>query len=147
MNSPQVNLEFDDHPGLYFPGDTISGAAQIEAADNEEIKAIEVSVLWYTVGKGEEDMGVHYFTRETAIEGAKFDSSFPRRFQTQLPRSPLSYDGRIVKICWCVRVRVFFRGGREFSDEQPFQLGATPRPAEPQPEAEPETDIAEPQTS
>ena len=141
MIPPRITFEFDEHPGLYFPGDVISGRAQIETTDPEDVKAIEISVLWYTVGKGEEDMGAHYFTRETAIEGARFDSVSPRHFETQLPGSPLSYHGRIVKICWSVRMRVFLRGGREFFDEQPFQLGATPRPAAPQPEPE----IAEPQ--
>jgi hypothetical protein len=143
LKPPRVHFEFDEHPGLYFPGDVISGVARIETSEPEEVKAVEVSVLWYTLGKGEEDMAVHYFTRETAIEGARFDPLSPRRFETRLPNSPLSYDGLIVRICWCVRVRVFYRGGREFSDEQPFQLGATPRPVV----LEPESEIAEPQPS
>ena len=37
----------------------------------------------------------------------------PRRFTTTLPPSPLSYDGQIVKVCWCVRLRLFLPQGQE----------------------------------
>ena len=47
----------------------------------------------------------------------------PGRFSTTLPASPLSYDGVIVKIRWCVRVRVFPRQGKEVVGELPFVLG------------------------
>ena len=48
-------------------------------------------------------------------------------FSTTLPTSPLSYDGVIVKIQWCVRIRVFLNRGRDFSGEQSFWLGQIPR--------------------
>ncbi|HVX63597.1 MAG TPA: hypothetical protein VHC19_23445, partial [Pirellulales bacterium] len=50
----------------------------------------------------------------------------PQRFSIKLPRSPLSYQGIIVKIQWCVRVRVFLPRGKELLAEAPFQLGAVP---------------------
>lgn len=128
MNAPRVTFEFDEHAGLYLPGDTISGVYLLNVADPAEVRACEVSILWYTLGKGEEDMGVHYFKRETFDEQAVCDIRAPRRFAGELPNSPLSYDGRIVKIIWCVRARVFLLRGREAVNEQPFQLGATPRP-------------------
>jgi hypothetical protein len=49
------------------------------------------------------------------------------QFETTLPNSPLSYEGTIVKVVWCVRVRVFLDRGKEFSAEWPFQLGRVPR--------------------
>jgi hypothetical protein len=128
VNAPRVTFEFDEHAGLYLPGDTISGVYFLNAADPTEVRACEVSILWYTLGKGEEDMAVHYFKRETFDEQTAPDLRAPRRFASELPNSPLSYDGRIVKIIWCVRGRVFLRRGREAVNEQPFQLGATPRP-------------------
>ena len=47
----------------------------------------------------------------------------PHRFATVLPPSPLSYDGQIVKVCWCVRVRLFMPHAPEAVAEIPFQLG------------------------
>ncbi len=128
MSGAQITFEFDEHPGLYWPGDVIAGHYFVHVADPADVRACEVSVLWHTLGKGEEDMAVHYFKRETFDEQNVFDVQTPHRFGAELPNSPLSYDGRIVKIAWCVRVRVFLRKGREAVNEQPFQLGATPRP-------------------
>jgi hypothetical protein len=42
-----------------------------------------------------------------------------------LPKSPLSYDGAIVQIRWCVRLRIFFAGGGQFTEDLPFVLGST----------------------
>jgi hypothetical protein len=47
-------------------------------------------------------------------------------FGTDLPASPLSYEGVIVKIRWCVRVRIFFVGGRDFVSEHVFDVGTIP---------------------
>lgn len=145
MNSEtQVTFEFDEHAGLYWPGEEISGHYFVEAPSPREVKALELSVLWHTLGKGDEDLAVHYFQRETVDEQGLIDLVKPRRFATTLPNSPLSYDGLIVKICWCVRVRVFMRRGRDVVSEQPFQLGFLPRPTDLRiaPEAEPK-DAAE----
>jgi hypothetical protein len=49
-----------------------------------------------------------------------------QQFVTQLPASPLSYDGVLVKIFWCVRIRVFLSRGRDFATQQVFQLGKVP---------------------
>ena len=48
---------------VFQPGEVLAGAFQIDAVEPEELTAIEVSVLWFTEGKGEEDLAVHYFER------------------------------------------------------------------------------------
>jgi hypothetical protein len=40
-----------------------------------------------------------------------------------LPYSPLTYDGVLVKIRWCVRVRAFLAGGKELVRDRNFFLG------------------------
>jgi hypothetical protein len=87
---------------------------------------MEASVIWYTIGKGDEDFGVHHFVRHAADEGSVLDCRKAQRLQTVLPRSPLSYDGAIVKIRWCVRVRLFPMRGKEMVMEVPFRLGHVP---------------------
>ena len=91
-----------------------------------EVRAVELSVLWHTEGKGDEDMSVHSFERIEPAGGECLDFRQPRRFASVLPNSPLSYEGVIVKIRWCVRVRVFLDRGKELSAEVPFQLGRVP---------------------
>ena len=128
MPDATITFEFDEHPGLYWPGEAISGQYRVETAEADQIRAIELSVLWYTTGKGDEDFSVHYFQRAAVEEQGVALAGAPHRFAAALPKSPLSYDGVLLKITWCVRVRVFFRRGRDVVAEQPFQLGILPRP-------------------
>ena len=79
-------------------------------------------------GKGDEDMSVHFFQRIESSDLDGGDFLQPWRFRTVLPNSPLSYSGLILKISWCVRVRVFLERGKELSLEVPFQLGRVPQP-------------------
>jgi hypothetical protein len=90
------------------------------------VRAAELSLVWYTVGVGEEDMAVHFFERLVDEPGRPLDLRVPRRFATLLPESPLSYDGRIVKICWCARLRLSMPGGQQNLTELPFRLGNVP---------------------
>ncbi|MGD9723062.1 MAG: hypothetical protein AB7O59_17175 [Pirellulales bacterium] len=130
MNAPRLRLQLDDKPRAYHPGDALAGRFNLEGVAPEEIRALELSVLWHTEGKGDEDMSVHHFERVEPQNGQPIDLRQPRRFSTMLPNSPLSYDGLIVKICWRVRLRVFLTRGKELSAEVPFQLGELPHPQE-----------------
>jgi len=89
-----------------------------------------MSVLWHTEGKGDEDMSVHCFERIEPSDEELVDFRQPRRFSSMLPASPLSYEGAIIKIRWCVRVRVFLARGRELARDVPFRLGRVPEFAE-----------------
>jgi hypothetical protein len=110
----------------FSAGDDLICEYQVDAVDPADIQAVEASVLWFTEGKGEEDMGVHFFERRLPNDAEDADLRPMRRFRTRLPSSPLSYAGAILSIRWCVRLRLFLRRGREFVLEQPFTLGAVP---------------------
>jgi len=125
--SPSVSLRLIGESRVYQPGDTLTGEYFVHCADPREIKAVEVSALWFTEGKGDEDLAVHQFDRTANDNGHFVDFRQTRRFETVLPRSPLSYDGAILKIQWCVRVRVFLGKGKELVAERPFRLGSIPR--------------------
>ena len=45
-------------------------------------------------------------------------------FKQRLPNSPLTYDGALIRIRWCVRVRAMLRQGKQCCHEHPFRLGA-----------------------
>ena len=111
---------------LYFPGETLAGSYCLSEIRDLEIDALEVSVLWRTEGKGSEDVGVHAFWRFSTAEGDWIDPLRPKRFSVVLPKSPLTYDGNLVKICWQVRVRVFLSGGKQIVEEAGFRLGNLP---------------------
>jgi hypothetical protein len=110
----------------FSAGDELTFEYQIDSIDSADIQAVEASVVWYTEGKGEEDMGVHFFERRLPADAEDGDLRPMRRLRTRLPNSPLSYMGAILSIHWCVRLRLFVRRGREFMLEHPFTLGAVP---------------------
>ena len=131
MNEPVILIRLDGSGSTYQPGESLSGEYRLESVDRDQIQAIEISVLWSTEGKGDEDLAVHEFWRRDAESGDWMNPSRPERFSTTLPPSPLSYEGHIVKIRWCVRVRVFLQHGKELVEQKAFRLGNVPPTAGP----------------
>jgi hypothetical protein len=130
---PLVSIKIENRETAHAPGETLAGEYQIDAVEAAELRAVELSVLWYTEGKGDEDLGIHYFERRTDEDG---DNNTPltelRKFSLALPASPLTYEGILIKLRWCVRVRVFLKSGKNYFAELPFRLGNIPdaRPVE-----------------
>lgn len=118
-----VELEIVNQKDDYSPGDIIECEYRIAPEGQKRIQAIETSVLWYTQGKGDEDLGVHFFKRRLRREMAENELEKVHRLSVQLPRSPLSYSGAILQIQWCVRVCLFFKKGGPETFEREFQLG------------------------
>ena len=61
--APRVLVQFDHPDRRYMPLDPLGVRYQVEGVAGDRVRAIEQSVLWYTEGKGEEDLGVHFFQR------------------------------------------------------------------------------------
>jgi hypothetical protein len=106
-----------------MPADVLEFEYTIENVQCGSISAVEVSVLWLTEGKGTEDMGVHYFQRLSGNSLGAIDWSKPQCLKVPLPESPLSYEGKILKISWWVRARFYMNDGTEFLGQEPFYLG------------------------
>ena len=125
LMEPLISIRLDRPQRAYQVGETIHCQYQVDRVELSQLQAVEASLLWYTEGKGEEDLGVHYFQRNipTADEP---DIRALRQFQAMLPGSPLSYEGIIIKIQWCARVRVFLQDGTTYTQDQAFLLGKTP---------------------
>ncbi len=121
---PSVLIRFDENGLVFQPGETLSGEYRVDSVEPLQCKAVELSVLWYTEGKGDEDMAVHAFERTSEEKNGPIDVTRPGRFQVTLPSSPLSYDGHNLKIRWCVRVRLFPKREKELVAQKDFTLGA-----------------------
>jgi hypothetical protein len=128
---PSVLIELDEHPGFFHPGQAISGRYRLNPSGSPpEIQALEWSIAWATEGKGDEDQGIHAIETIREPEGGVPKPDQWRRFEAILPRSPLSYEGQIVKVLWRVRVRALFGEKREWVGELPFRLGNVDRAPE-----------------
>ena len=123
---PLISIQLLRPGRIYQPRETLSCEYQVDAIDSGEITAVETSVLWYTEGKGDEDLSVHYFERRTPADAEDGDLRPLHRFHIRLPNSPLSYQGAILCLKLCIRVRLFLKKGRQFVAEQPFTVGSVP---------------------
>lgn len=123
---PLVSLRLEANRRDYCPGDQVAFECQIDAVDRADLAAVELSIMWYTEGKGDEDIGVHYFERRKPSDDVDLRELY--RASTTLPQSPLSYDGKIVKIRWCIRARCFLKRGKAIHQDLTFQLRATANP-------------------
>jgi hypothetical protein len=121
-----IRLTLDSPAPHYEPQERVTGRFLVDSSGPWSVRAAELSVLWHTAGKGEEDMAIHHFERLVEDGSRPLDLRVPRRFSTVLPESPFSYDGEIVKVCWCVRLRLFLPQGQEMLAETPFRLGNLP---------------------
>ncbi len=107
----------------YMPSDVLEFEYSVSNIDGALITAVEVSVIWLTEGKGSEDMGVHFFQRLSGSSLNAIEWKRPQKVDVPLPESPLSYEGTIVNISWCVRVRFYLSDGTELVAQEPFFLG------------------------
>ncbi len=89
----------------------------------ESVERLEISVMWRTEGKGSEDFGVHFFDCVAGQDLHEVIAKHQNHVCTTLPAAPLSYEGRLISIRWCVRLRLFLVDSRKITAEQPFYLG------------------------
>lgn len=119
---PRFSVQFDRPLRSYGPDQDLVARYHVEGIAPDSVRAVEQSVLWYTEGKGEEDLCIHHFERHEDPPGRA--AAVPAgTVTTRLPAGPLSYEGVIVKIRWCVRIRLFFATGRDFVSEHVFEFG------------------------
>jgi len=141
-----VIIQFDRQPHDFAPLEIVAGTFRTVDVNPEEIARIEFSVLWFTEGKGDEDLGVHFFKVLDWTEGtlnnelnadlpsvgnqillvSRDSESLTYYFTVRLPASPLTWYGKILKIYWCVRIRLFLKNGREVKSERVFNVGKIP---------------------
>ena len=131
---PQLELRLNSLQPCFEPSALLEAEFRVVTPDIDSIAGVEVSVLWFTEGKGSEDLEVHFFQRLSVgevrlgnVSSLKNEADYTQLFSTRLPESPLSYEGKLVKIRWCVRVRLFLVDGREIVAQQPFYLGTVTR--------------------
>lgn len=104
MTEPDIRLELA--ATACTPGGELAGVFVISGGPPPDTRSVELSVLWRTSGKGTEDIGVVFFQAWKAEDGTLAALPNPNTFAVNLPRTPWSYDGELIKIHWLARVRV-----------------------------------------
>ena len=119
---PAVNLSLCSDGGVYQVGSPLTAKWRISRVPLDEVHSLEASVLWYTEGKGDEDLHVHHFHRLADDQLRRAGLADEQSTHCTLPATPLSYQGQLISVRWGVRVRIFLADGRDIVAEQPFHL-------------------------
>ena len=119
---PAVSIALCREDGMYEGGRTVNAKWRVSRVTLDSLTAIEISVLWYTEGKGDQDLHVHHFERLEESQIRRAGLADEQSLCCELPPTPLSYNGRLLRLRWCIRMRLFLSNGREIVTEQPFYL-------------------------
>lgn len=88
-------MKINSETGMeYEPGETIRGRA--EWSFEQVQKSLEIHLVWYTSGKGTDDIEiVEAIQLDPALNGSK-------DFAFRLPDSPYSFSGKLISLSWAV---------------------------------------------
>lgn len=120
---PAIGLRLLSIQPRLEPSELLEFEYCVRRVEPEAVERLEISVMWYTEGKGSDDFGVHYFESLSGEELSPLLHGDHRHVCKTLPAYPLSYEGQLLKIRWCIRLRLYLTDGREVTAEQPFYLG------------------------
>ncbi|QDT13224.1 hypothetical protein [Planctomycetes bacterium K23_9] len=117
-----MNVTLCREDATYVGNESLTAKWRVSRVTLDQVQAMEVSVLWHTEGKGDEDLKVHHFLRLDENQIRRAGLIDEQSLQCRLPATPLSYHGRLISVRWCARLRLFLTDGREVVSEQPFHL-------------------------
>jgi hypothetical protein len=96
----ELKIELRDSKSVYPPGGMVRGGVRWNLQSNPE--SLELSLLWYTSGKGTQDAGV--------VETLKWETpgaSGSKDFSFVLPSGPYSFSGTLISLIWALELTVF----------------------------------------
>jgi hypothetical protein len=121
-SQPAIRLTLCDPNSMYLAGGELTAKWRISRVQVDELQGLEISVLWHTEGKGDEDLHVHHFQRIGDARLREIGVENEQSIQCVLPATPLSYHGQLIRLSWCVRMRLYLEDGRDIVSESPFYL-------------------------
>lgn len=93
----KLQIGLRDNRTAFAPGDEIAGAVLWEI-DQVPTQA-ELRLLWFTRGKGTEDVGV--------VDSVRFEepqAGDTRPFSLRAPASPYSFSGKLISVIWALEL-------------------------------------------
>lgn len=93
----KLSIYFREDKTTFAPGQAVYGAIQWSLEANPP--ALELSLFWYTMGKGTRDVGV--------VETLTLDRLGPcgsKEFSFTLPDGPYSFSGKLISLIWALEL-------------------------------------------
>ena len=94
---PTLSIQLESDKSAFRPGEKVAGTVSWQLEDHP--REVELRLLWYTQGKGDEDAGL--------AETMSFDQPSPsdqRSFHFALPEGPYSFSGSLISLTWALEL-------------------------------------------
>lgn len=92
-----IEIATDGRQFVYAPGDEVRGSAAWEL--EEAPTSVSLSLLWYTEGRGDQDIAV-VATHDFEAPGQQDR----RDFELVIPLGPLSFSGTLISLAWALEI-------------------------------------------
>lgn len=99
MKNLTIDIEIEENQTSFLPEQSVRGNVCWLCSELPQKACLQL--LWYTQGKGDEDVGL--------VEKLKFErpcASDNRPFEFQLPTGPYSFSGRLISLIWALELQV-----------------------------------------
>jgi hypothetical protein len=94
-----LHIDITDHQQSFFPGQVLSGTVYW---DNQvSAKDVTLRLLWYTEGRGTEDIGI---VETMDFPAAQLTNRYS--FEFSLPIGPYSFSGHLISLVWALELQV-----------------------------------------
>ena len=93
-----LKIEIKAEQTFFKPGQIISG--NVQWCCSEVPYKASIQLLWYTEGKGDEDIGL---AEEMRLENLQASDS--RWFEFQAPIGPYSFSGKLISLTWALELQ------------------------------------------
>jgi hypothetical protein len=125
LQAEDLVLWIDGGQAVLAPGAILTGGFEPHEQDgHSRLRRVEFSVVFVTRSKArrKETSDVCHFEEYEATDDNDAALRSPRRFRAILPEGPPSFAGQVFHVSWAVRVRLFYRDGKESVRDLPFLL-------------------------
>jgi len=94
-----LRLKVDDPGTARRPGESldIDASWHLDGPDH----AVELSLVWYTSGKGSEDIEV---VEQVTLASKAPGSSGSRHHTLRIPEGPYSFSGKLISLAWALEL-------------------------------------------
>jgi hypothetical protein len=125
LQAEDLTLWIDSDQATLAPGAVLTGGFEPHAGDgHSRLRRVEFSVVFVTRSKArsQEKLDVCHFEEHEATDDEGTALLRSRPFRAILPGGPPTFSGQVFQISWAVRVRLFYRDGKESAHDLPFRL-------------------------
>lgn len=93
-----IGIQLDESRFAFSPGERLRG--EVAWSLSQAPQSVQLRLLWYTSGKGDQDVGVVDTLAFDHLEPAQREDR--RRFDFAVPIAPPSFSGQLVSLQWAL---------------------------------------------